>query len=77
MEENIGKINFRDLLRGLILSVGIGVLSALQQVIAAQGLRGLTWESMEVVATAAATGFLSYLLLKLSSDREGRLGGKL
>ena len=76
MNSQLGRLNLRDLLHSLAGAIIVSVLAVLQSIIKEKGL-SLTAEDGLNVLNAAIQGALGVLSVKLLSDQDGKLGGRL
>jgi len=72
----IWKLGQNDFVKGLVLAVIVAILTTLLQLINKNGL-AITVAEWQLVATAAITSGLGYLLKNLATDENNKLGGKL
>lgn len=72
----IFKISGRDLVKGLVVAILAGILSAVQQVVQANGLSFDKLSLMNVLGAAVISG-IAYLSKQLITDEDGRIGGTI
>ncbi len=66
------QFNWRDFVKGLVVSVLSGVLQTIYQVLTAGGQI-----DFKAVAISAIVALIAYLLKALGTDSSGKLGGKI
>lgn len=71
MGSQLWKLNLNDALHGLLVAVASGVLTAFMQMLSAGHI---DWKGLGMAAVGA---MVAYLLKVLSSDEEGKIGGKV
>lgn len=76
MNSALGKLNIRDFAHSLAAAIAVSVLAILQTIIKQKGF-ALTSEDGMAILNAAIQGAVGLLSVKLLSDQEGKLGGKL
>ena len=72
---SIFKLDWRDLLKGLVVAVLSAVMSAVLSIIQNGG--SFTGDSLPMIATVALSSGLGYILKNLATDEDGKLVGKI
>jgi len=70
----IFKLDWRDLLKGLLVAILSAVMSAVLSIIQNGGT--FTADSLPMIATVALSAGLGYLLKNLATDENGKVLGK-
>ena len=70
------KLNSNDVLKGVVVAVVTAVLTTLLQLINKNGME-ISVAELNMIATAAITAGLGYLVKNLATDENNKLGGKL
>jgi len=76
MTSRIFRLNWRDLIKGLIVSVLFALFTSLQMVIKNSGLV-LSMNDLLLVASSSVLSGLAYLTKNLLTDGEGKIAGIL
>lgn len=72
MNSSLKSLNIRDIMHGILVSVGTAILTTLLQMISARSEIDL-----KEIGLVAISAFLTYLLKQFGSDENGRIGGVL
>ncbi len=74
MKSEILKLCKSDFVKGLTLTIIVGVLTIIYTALPKVGLAGIDWS---MVLQAGITAGIGYILKQLGTDGEGKLGGVL